>query len=55
MTDQTSDPTPLEASARDLLRRHPLVDGHNDLPWALREQFGGDPVRARLAEPVPQT
>ena len=22
--------------ARDLLRAHPLVDGHNDLPWALR-------------------
>jgi membrane dipeptidase len=55
MTDQTSVPAPLEASARDLLRRHPLVDGHNDLPWAIREQFGGDPVRARLAEPVPQT
>jgi membrane dipeptidase len=55
MTDQTTDPAPLEASARDLLRRHPLVDGHNDLPWAIREQFGGDPVRARLAEPVPQT
>jgi membrane dipeptidase len=44
-----------ESAARDLLRRHPLVDGHNDLPWALREHFGGDPVRARLAEPVPQT
>ncbi len=55
MTDQTTDSAPLEASARDLLRRHPLVDGHNDLPWALREQFGGDPVRARLAEPVAQT
>src|ERR1700759_3928522 len=55
MTDQTTDSAPLEASARDLLRRHPLVDGHNDLPWALREQFGGDPVRARLAEPVAPT
>jgi membrane dipeptidase len=47
MTDHTA--------ARELLRRHPLVDGHNDLPWAIRDQFGGDPVRARLAEPVPQT
>src|SRR6201994_3098776 len=55
MTDQTTDSAPLEASARDLLRRHPLVDGHNDLPWALREQFGGAPVRPRLAEPVAQT
>jgi membrane dipeptidase len=25
------------AAARDLLRRFPIVDGHNDLPWALRE------------------
>jgi membrane dipeptidase len=24
------------AQASDLLRRHPLVDGHNDLPWHLR-------------------
>jgi membrane dipeptidase len=35
--------------ARDLLRRFPLIDGHNDLPWALRER--GAP--ADLAEPVP--
>jgi membrane dipeptidase len=42
-------------AARELLSRHPLVDGHNDLPWAIRDEFGGDPVRARLAEPVPQT
>ncbi len=47
MTDRTT--------ARELLNRHPLVDGHNDLPWAIRDEFGGDPVRARLAEPVPQT
>jgi membrane dipeptidase len=43
------------SAARELLGRHPLVDGHNDLPWAIRDEFGGDPVRARLAEPVPQT
>src|SRR6201994_3792931 len=55
MTDQTPPPAPLEASARDLLGRHPLVDGHNDLPWAIRADFGGDPARARLAEPVAQT
>ena len=29
-------------SARALLRRTPLVDGHNDLPWAMREQAGYD-------------
>src|SRR6478736_7637612 len=28
--------------ARDLLRAHPLVDGHNDLPWEAREQTGYD-------------
>ncbi|WP_436495997.1 dipeptidase [Actinokineospora sp. HUAS TT18] len=29
--------------ARALLARTPLVDGHNDLPWAMREKFGADP------------
>ncbi|WP_030666544.1 dipeptidase [Streptomyces rimosus] len=31
----------LEA-ARALLAEHPVVDGHNDLPWALREQVRYD-------------
>ena len=31
------------ASGIDLLSRFPLVDGHNDLAWELRERFGGDP------------
>src|ERR1700733_9747915 len=26
------------AAARDLLSRFPIMDGHNDLPWALRER-----------------
>ncbi|NUR85913.1 MAG: membrane dipeptidase [Nonomuraea sp.] len=26
----------------ELLRHHPLIDGHNDLPWALREAAGYD-------------
>jgi membrane dipeptidase len=43
------------ATARALLRRHPLVDGHNDLPWALRTRFGGDLDRLDLAGPVPGT
>src|SRR5829696_1912428 len=30
------------ARARELLHRHPLVDGHNDLPWAARELTGSD-------------
>ncbi|MFI6039562.1 dipeptidase [Streptomyces sp. NPDC051315] len=33
--------TPLE-EARELLREFPVVDGHNDLPWALREQVRYD-------------
>jgi len=34
----------LDRRARDMLRRFPLIDGHNDLPWALRDrarQHGG--------------
>jgi membrane dipeptidase len=37
--------------ARDLLRQFPLIDGHNDLPWALRDRAA--PVD--LAEPVAGT
>ncbi len=41
----------LNQQARDLLRRFPLIDGHNDLPWALRERAGGDASKVRLAPP----
>ena len=37
--DQGGDP--LER-ARRILRDTPLVDGHNDLPWELREKAGGE-------------
>lgn len=30
------------ARARTLLAQHPVVDGHNDLPWALRKQVRYD-------------
>ncbi|MEJ8635413.1 dipeptidase [Streptomyces sp. NPDC006475] len=30
------------ARARELLAAHPVVDGHNDLPWALRENVRYD-------------
>ncbi|OPF77145.1 membrane dipeptidase [Streptomyces antioxidans] len=30
------------AQAHDLLATHPIVDGHNDFPWALREQVRYD-------------
>ncbi len=32
-----------EARARRILQRTPLIDGHNDLPWALRQNHGNDP------------
>ena len=35
--------------ALELLAAHPVVDGHNDLPWALREQVGYDLDRRDIA------
>ncbi|GAA1041916.1 dipeptidase [Streptomyces murinus] len=35
--------------ARALLREFPVVDGHNDLPWALREKGGYDLDRLDIA------
>ena len=37
-----------EAKAREILRTTPLIDGHNDLPWALRQGFGNDPYAVDL-------
>ncbi|RZS34433.1 membrane dipeptidase [Herbihabitans rhizosphaerae] len=36
-------------AAVEILRRVPLIDGHNDLPWALRE-IAGEKVSGRTAE-----
>ncbi|MFD3521387.1 dipeptidase [Streptomyces sp. NPDC058653] len=36
--------------ARELLEDFPVVDGHNDLPWALREQVAYDLDRRDLAD-----
>jgi membrane dipeptidase len=47
--------TELHVQARDLLRRFPLIDGHNDLPWELRQLVGGDLSKLNLAEPVAGT
>ncbi|MEV5378050.1 dipeptidase [Streptomyces nondiastaticus] len=35
--------------ARELLAGHPVVDGHNDLPWALRQQVRYDLDRRDIA------
>jgi len=37
-----------EARARRILDRTPLIDGHNDLPWALRENHARDPFAVDL-------
>jgi membrane dipeptidase len=41
------------AAARDLLSRHPILDGHNDLPWTLRVAPEVDLDTTDLAGPVP--
>ena len=37
------------ARVTELLRRHPLIDGHNDLPWEARKQSGYDFDRLDLS------
>ncbi|HEV7229406.1 dipeptidase [Brevundimonas sp.] len=45
------DPTDaqLQERARRVMQRTPLIDGHNDLPWALRQNHGSDPHAVDLA------
>jgi membrane dipeptidase len=45
-------PTAGFAAARDLLSRFPIIDGHNDLPWALREARTGGSELADISQPV---
>jgi len=46
--------------AKDILQSAPVVDGHNDLPWVIREKFGGDvegydiSVRAQYDTDIPR-
>ncbi len=47
--------TTSHAAARELLRRFPIMDGHNDLPGALRERTGRNIDRVNLAAPVTGT
>ncbi|BBC33713.1 Renal dipeptidase family protein [Streptomyces graminofaciens] len=43
MTGKTGEPKMSSLTeARELLREFPVADGHNDLPWALREQVRYD-------------
>jgi membrane dipeptidase len=43
MLVRMEDPPALDllAQARAVLARHPLIDGHNDLPWVIRHAPGG--------------
>jgi membrane dipeptidase len=46
----TADGAALSLSlTRAMLSRFPLIDGHNDLPWVIREKFSLDPVAAGLS------
>jgi membrane dipeptidase len=40
-------------AARDLLSRHPILDGHNDLPWTMRVSDDVDLDKTDLSQPVP--
>ncbi len=49
----TSDsPAATTGAARALLNRFPVIDGHNDLPWALRQAGSLDPAKTDLEAPV---
>src|SRR5215467_5094129 len=43
------------AAARTLLSTTGIFDGHNDLPWALRQAGKGDPALIDIAGPLPFT
>lgn len=46
---QPAPPTRAELARVDrILKRTPLIDGHNDLPWAIKDDFGGDLARVDL-------
>ena len=38
-----------------MLSRFPLIDGHNDLPWEIRELYGSDLSAADLLGRLPNT
>lgn len=50
---QTTSPALLER-ARALQKQTPLIDGHNDYPWAVREKAHGDPDRLDISHSQPE-
>ena len=52
----TADGAALSLSlTRAMLSRFPLIDGHNDLPWELRDRYDSDPAAADLTRRLPDT
>ncbi len=47
---QSVEPGAGEARVTRILRNTPLIDGHNDLPWALRQQHGNDVFAVDLTQ-----
>src|SRR4030095_9636936 len=45
--------TALLNHARALHKQSPLIDGHNDYPWALRENAGRDLDKLDITRPQP--
>src|ERR687896_58581 len=43
----------LRARARAIHAESPLIDGHNDYPWAVRENAGRDLDKLDLRQPQP--
>ncbi len=52
-TPPATDPALLER-AHKLLKESPLIDGHNDLCWAMRENAGYDFGKMDIAQPQPK-
>ena len=44
---------PLVERARRLLRETPIIDGHNDYPWEVRQRAQGDITKLELRVPQP--
>jgi membrane dipeptidase len=52
-TAQTSPDAALLGHARALHKQSPLIDGHNDYPWALRENANRDLDKLDITKPQP--
>jgi membrane dipeptidase len=47
------EPDPMLDRARRILRDTPVIDGHNDYPWAVREKAGGILDKLDIRQPQP--